>query len=476
MSNFRGLFILMIFSLSTVASQVEAKDSLFLSFQDFKSLNAQDRVSYLESMRQMAVNSERTGAPVRGASISSPSEFWAAVLMAKAEAARGDSCIYAGYLSQRDSNNSCVRPAAASGSCGAGQTQCNPLLFGYGPSSGGICTSDRSYPTRDCEKKYQALPNYKAYDVANELVKRNMQGEFDAQAAKLQQYCSGSTSGEQRNMCKMLSAKSSFMKAKIAASEQRKRDSERQPAQAQDRPQAAPAAPQVQAPAAPAPAPRSEPATPAAPPRQSDIASPAAPAPSQPAPAAAPAANPAPTAPAQAAPRAAEPRPTQASDTPPAAPAPARSADGCIRNITDYKAVESKLPEPFRKMLDQRSNGVFMSGSKSVPLIINLKMVMNLRFVEVNGVKKLKLQSAISSDAPSLASNSDSDSYVDKICLQGDAMLVHIPGAPVTTVKMNGRQVNISTSKGGMDVDLVDKPSYNMQLAGVRSAIRGGAR
>lgn len=475
MSNFRGLFILMIFSLSTVASQVEAKDSLFLSFQDFKSLNAQDRVSYLESMRQMAVTSERTGAPVRGASISSPSEFWAAVLMAKAEAARGDSCIYAGYLSQRDSNNACVRPAAASGSCGAGQTQCNPLLFGYGPSSGGICTSDRSYPTRDCEKKYQALPNYKAYDVANELVKRNMQGEFDAQAAKLQQYCSGSTSGEQRNMCKMLSAKSSFMKAKIVASEQRKRDSERRPAQAQDRPQAAPAAPRVQAPAAPASAPRTEPATPAAPPRQSDIASPAAPAPSQPAPAAAPPANPAPTAPVQAAPRAAEPRPTQASDTPPAAPAPARSADGCIRNITDYKAVESKLPEPFRKMLDQRSSGVFMAGSKSM-LIINLQLVMNLRFVEVGGVKKLKLQSAISSSNAALASSSDSDSYVEKICLQGDSMLVHVPGAPLTTVKMNGRQVNISTSKGGIDLDLLERPAYNTQLASVRAAIRSGAR
>lgn len=463
--------MLVIFSLSALASQVEAKPSLFLSFHEFKSLSAQDRVTYIESLRQMALQSERAGSPVHA--LMTPADFWGQVFLAQAQAARGDSCIYAGYLSQRDANNSCQRPAAASGSCGAGQTQCNPLLYGYGPSSGGICTSERSYPTRDCEKKYQAFPNYKAYDVANELVKRNMQGEFDAQAAKLQQYCSGATSGEQRNLCKTLLAKSAFMKAKIVASEQRKRDSERRPAQTQDRPAITTTqTPATPAPAVAAPAPRAETPAPAVPARQSDVASPSAepvtPAPSRPAPAVA---SSAPAAPAPAAPR-----PTQASDTPPAAPAPARSADGCIRNITDYKAVESKLPEPFRKMLDQRSAGVFMSGTKSIPMIISLQMVMNLRFVEVGGVKKLKLQSAISSNAPSLASNSDSDSYVDKICLQGDAMQVYIPGAPMTTVKMSGRQVNISTDKGGMEVDIVDRPSYTNQLASVRTQIRGGSR
>lgn len=450
--------MLVIFSLSALASQVEAKPSLFLSFHEFKSLSAQDRVAYIESLRQMALQSERAGSPVHASM--TPADFWGQLFLAQAQAARGDSCIYAGYLSQRDANNSCQRPAAASGSCGAGQTQCNPLLYGFGPSLGGICTSERSYPTRDCEKKYQAFPNYKAYDVANELVKRNMQGEFDAQATKLQQYCSGATSGEQRNLCETLSAKSAFMKAKIVASEQRKRDSERRPAQTQDRPATTTTqTPVTPAPTVAAPAPRPEPPAPAAPARQSDVASPSAepvaPAPSRPAPAVA---SPAPAVPA------------------PAAPAPARSADGCIRNITDYKAVESKLPEPFRKMLDQRSAGVFMSGTKSIPMIISLQMVMNLRFVEVGGVKKLKLQSAISSNAPSLASNSDSDSYVDKICLQGDAMQVYIPGAPMTTVKMSGRQVNISTDKGGMEVDIVDRPSYTNQLASVRTQIRGGSR
>ena len=206
-----------------VHAKVSAKDTTaglhLLNYKEFIALDRDDRAAYIEELRLTALRSEN-----EDVNSQSTSAFWMNLLISQARAAAGDSCIYAGYVSQRDSQNHCSAPAGSSGSCGSGQTQCNPLLYGYGPSSGGICTSSRSTPTSDCEQQYQKIPNYKAYQVADQLLGKDMKAKFDAQAAQLSTYCSSANASDQKGLCDKLKSKTDYMKSKIAAAEKRKQD------------------------------------------------------------------------------------------------------------------------------------------------------------------------------------------------------------------------------------------------------------
>lgn len=347
--NISILAALLVFTVSvhTRASQSHEGFDL-LKHSEFLALDRDDRAAYLDALRATALRSEQEASHF---SSSETSSFFILLLLAQAHAAQGDMCIYAGYVSQRDSQNRCARPPGSSGSCGAGQTQCNPLLYGYGPgNSGGFCTGSRSTPTNDCEKQYQAMPNYKAYQVADQLVSKDMKAKFDAQAEKLSAYCSSSAAQGQAGLCKSLKDKTAFMKAKIAASEQRKKDKEAKAAAAakkEDKPAAEKAqaadvskeaAPVAKASAAPAP---SAPATGTggADGNSASVArapaTPAAPAPSATA-AAAPAA-----APAKAPEAVAKPAEVKKANLTPG---------GCLKNKDDYDAKKSSLPGDFQNL------------------------------------------------------------------------------------------------------------------------------
>ena len=213
-----------------------AEDKKFetLTYLQFEQLDPADRGDYLESLRLAAVEME------------SENEIQAygiilKILIHPAYAAAGDSCIYAGYISQRTAQNICEVPVAYTQKTwtysvggrtmtqklctNSGQVLCNPLLYGFGNDGSGLCTSSKSRPTADCEAKYQAIPNYKASHVADQLVSNKMSADFDSHARNLNSYCSGSESNSQTNMCSSLSRKSSYMKAKLQASEQRQQKS-----------------------------------------------------------------------------------------------------------------------------------------------------------------------------------------------------------------------------------------------------------
>jgi hypothetical protein len=420
-----------------VLSQAETKQVQLLTFHEFKGLASADRSAYLESLRAMALKAERSGGKVTVSEYSgSPRlDVWT-LLLAQANAAQGDSCIYAGYISTRDSRNNCVRPASASGHCGSG-TLCNPMLYGFGANGqGGICTSDRSYPTRDCESKYQALPDYKASKVADQIVSRGSQADFNRQSAALTAYCSSAASSEQKNMCKSLTAKASFMRAKVVAAEQRKKAADQAAAAKPVTPvapvQEAPAAkPPVTSPVATAP-PASAPAAvtpqaPAAAPRAQDTApaqSPVAAGPS------APAAQPAPAASA---------RPQAAADQPAAPTAPVRPADGCFRNVSEYMTLEKELPESFRGLHASRSAGTFIAGDTSfLGGFASCNAAMHLRLVD----GKFKLRSHV---VPSMrVAPFESDDNVVKICVQrGGKMVFHL-AKTTSEVEVSGNSVTVT--------------------------------
>ena len=446
------LFIMLSFLSWGVLSQAETKQVQLLTFHEFKGLASADRGAYLESLRAMALKAERSGGKMVAQELSGSArlDLWT-ILFAQANAAQGDSCIYAGYMSTRDNRNNCVRPASASGHCGSGGTLCNPMLYGYGANGqGGICTSERSYPTRDCESKYQALPDYKASKVADQIVSRGSQADFNRQSEALTAYCASPASSEQKNMCKSLTAKASFMRAKVIAAEQRKKAAD----QAAAKP-AAPAAPAQDAPARPqtppvAAAPPAAPAAPAAVAPQTPAAPRAqdtAPARPQPPVAAAPA--PAPAAPAQAQPAPAAPaaRPQAAADAP---AAPVRPADGCFRNVNEYMALEKELPESFRGLHASRSEGTYIAGNTKFTMG-SCDSAMHLRIVD--GKFKLRTHIVV---FPKFAKDPfESDDNVTKICVQrGGKMVFHLSKA-VNDVEVSGNTVKVTNR---------ENPGYPLQL------------
>lgn len=446
-----SLLLLLTFQVHAAGKGVDFR---LLNYSEFTSLSRDDRAAYIEEMRLAALRSEREQGGVARVDTTVPS-VWVSAFLSQAYAASGDMCIYAGYVSRRDSQNRCVAPSGSSGSCGSGKTQCNPLLYGYGPGNGGICTSSRSTPTNDCEDQYQKIPNYKAYQVADQVVAhKDMQAKFDAQAAELNTYCGSSISSEQKGLCTKLKQKTVYMKAKIEAAEKRKKaaaaqvEKEKQAkAQAADAQKEAAqpetktpeAQPEVKAPTATASA-----ATVAKP--SSEVTAP----PSGTAAAAAPTAAPAaPEAKAAAAPAPAAPTAEEKAATAKAA-ADKAAADklaaakkkatpgACITNLNDYIAKKDTLNENFQT-LDKTD--LMYSGKATFPSFVgdvDVTSTMKLSIDDKTG--KMQLRSAVKTNS-SAAGSWVAEDGVKSICPLG------ANGVMITT--LDGRQTQVTTSASG---------------------------
>lgn len=216
------LVVTCFFSLTSPAfAQKASADLQMISFEEFKKLNADERKSYIKDLQKLAVEMENQQKNFEG-----PPEvyLWQQILGAAAQAAAGDACIFAGYMSTRNAQDICTRPAtktwpvegAQKSLCsGARQTLCNPMMYGFGPDGNGICTTSRSRPTVDCDKKFRAIPNYGGADIAKQLVSGGLAKDFDAQATQLSSYCSSAAAESQKSLCTYFKERNAFLKAKL---------------------------------------------------------------------------------------------------------------------------------------------------------------------------------------------------------------------------------------------------------------------
>lgn len=122
-----------------------------------------------------------------------------------AQARAGDSCIYAGYVSTRNSRGYCSLPGQATRGCSGGGILCNPLVYGFGADGGGICTNNRVYATTDCERKYNAIPGYGSAKVAEQIRAKGLGKELEEQKKKLSGSCSRMTN--QTGLCRTVTEK-----------------------------------------------------------------------------------------------------------------------------------------------------------------------------------------------------------------------------------------------------------------------------
>lgn len=435
------------------AFQVEASVKIshqLLNYREFKKLSRIDRADYIENLRLAAIQSENEQNHLfRNAKLSRTA--WLNTLLRQAFAANGDMCIFAGYISRRNSQNYCAQPEGSAGNCGTGNTQCNPLLFGYGPSGNGFCTSSRTTPTNDCESQYQKTPNYKAYQVADQVVGHDMQKKFDDQSSELSTYCASSTSEGQKSICTKLLAKTSYMKDKLAAAESRKKSKESKVADAppaKDTPKADPAVETAK----PAPAQVAKPSselttpTPAAPP----VAAPVAPStPSTPAPAV-----------------------VKKDDAPKPEVKKNLSRGNCITNKDDYDERKSKLPADFQNLDKDPLYYYGVRGGSEPQLGMNFKYeaksVMKLEFK--NG--KMKLTTTLRTMAQQSLISSEMTPYdkycwapeddVASVCPTADPKTFIVKLANETTVKItvgNGT-INSSTKEGHMNYSKISSDKY----------------
>lgn len=252
MAAYLCLIIALLFSFGGYAADVDKH----LNFAEFKALSAQDRDAYLEDMRKLALSMEQEQrASHDDASFSGRGNVWALLLGTRAAAVPGGMCIYAGYVSQFDYRDKCVPPREMSAKSwtltspsggrvqqsfctGAGETMCNPMLYGFGSWTGsgysGFCSKSRTTPTADCEQQYQAKKGYLAKDIASQIVSNGNEEQFMTGLDKYSKYCAGEGKTRQKSLCDLVQRRSSFLKKKleIAKKEKEKADAEKLQAQA----------------------------------------------------------------------------------------------------------------------------------------------------------------------------------------------------------------------------------------------------
>ena len=199
--------------------------SYLLSYSQFRKLNLKTQAEYLDDLRKVFIEFEKDQGNIRYQTQNFDQRtnfagyFWSLVGIDEACASEG-SCIYAGYVSSYNSRGYCQRPTSEinsyEGTCAGGQTLCNPVIFGMGPGKEGFCTSSKSYPTRDCERQYQATPDYKAIDIAKRLNSDpKFQKGFSKSEDELKSYCNQSTTNRQQSLCKFLSNRVATLNGKI---------------------------------------------------------------------------------------------------------------------------------------------------------------------------------------------------------------------------------------------------------------------
>jgi hypothetical protein len=217
-----------------------------MTFEEFGQLTERERSIYLENMRQLVVGWDRENPDTRFVRL--PPARWS-FLLERAWAAPGGICIYAGHISRYNAQDRCVRPAEAMGRSwkiatpdgkvveqklcgGSGQILCNPLIFGFGKfdaasgSYSGMCVSSVETATSDCEKKYQEMPNYKAQQVANQLVASDIGSEFDSMSTQVSDYCKGLPADHRQvPLCEIAKKRTDFLRDRVARSAKAPRQS-----------------------------------------------------------------------------------------------------------------------------------------------------------------------------------------------------------------------------------------------------------
>lgn len=425
-----------------------------LTYEEFRRLGPEDRASYLEDMQRFVLQMER----VQDVKFEARAgDLWKIVFGDDAFAAAGASCVYAGYLSTTDSRGYCTAPAARSWSyggqsrslcSGAGQTLCNPMMYGFGPGGNGICTTSRSNPTLDCDSKYRKIPNYGGAEISKQLASAGLDKEFNAQAEKLTQHCS--TPGvRQQSLCKYLSDRSTYMKRKLEA-EQKRKDAEEKRKKDQDA--AIKKAADAKAATAGAENPPRPPAPiPAADPKKADpapaVAAPANPPPAAPSspPASAPAAPAAPVTAPAAPPKANEP-PAGGQAKAAEASKPKAPADGCIRKKEDFEAMKDKLPKQLHGLSSGKTACVIMApqdtpvGKMDIPGAVEMKL---------DG-DALKVGTFIKMPTLAFRPNISAESWATEICVKSGYLQLKFTDGDV-------RKVYVRSN--GLSFPNPDKPS-----------------
>lgn len=449
-----AFFLIVMGALSSGERVAAAETAKTLSFAEFGALAETDQVDYLETLRRVALAAE--GGSSAAAATNLRELFWQASVPFAA-AAPGGFCAYAGYVSKFNARDLCVPPAAATKSwtvvtpagktvsqrlcTGSGQTLCNPMLYGFGTynsstgSYSGICTTSRTRPTTDCEQKYQSLPNYPAATIAKQLVAGGYTSEFNSMNSELSDYCTGEGKTRQRDVCRTMTRKTTYMKEKIRLAGKStptvakpavvppsrplgnsERNARIPPSASVPTP-----APRAVEPGGSVPLPSPRPATARPKPTTTTTSNVPLPTPR-------PEDEPAPVEPTVPATRA----PEDVGVIGPASAKGAAATDNCIRNTDDLATLKAKLPEKMRKL----------------PVRFTVDDMVKTAALQIRSVdKRLKLEGHVWEGYVPFANTEKiymDDGYIDRICFDSKT-----PGA-LKIVLDNGEEREIVVQKDKM--------------------------
>lgn len=403
-----------------------------LSLQDLQKLSRDRQNQYFDEWRNILLQMEkRQPANARSTSL------FLRMILDEAYAAPGDTCNYAGYLSTRNAADVCSKPAprewpfvsttgrsiTQSFCTGSGQTLCNPLVFGFGPDGSGICTTSRSYPTQDCDRQYRAIPNYGGAEIASQLKGLGLAEAFQDEAQKMADYCA-TPQATQKNLCKYNTNRRTYLSNIMGV-----------------------APPKVTTPpvdsgggdAGSSSVPKPQGGTDSGSATNTRAGSP----PSAPE-----------TAPAKPAEKA----------IPKAEEKPKLSTDGCIRNRADFEAMRDKL-EPRLRSIDKQP--LYLGAKTSL-----VTAALQLRFVG----DRIKIASYVWPPTSFGYKIMISDSYINRICLNGNAIEIFAEGqSKPTTATITGTGADIKTAVSDKSVSFSFTDARNFQsIANEVQAAQGG--
>lgn len=422
-----GLFAtFLLFSLNSWA------DFKSLSLDHLQKLSRARQNQYFDEWRNILLQMEK-----RQAADARSTSLFLRMILEEAYAAPGDTCNYAGYLSTRNASDRCTKPAprewpfvsttgrsiTQSFCTGSGQTLCNPLVFGFGPDGTGICTTSRSYPTQDCDRQYRAIPNYGGAEIASQLKGLGLAEAFQDEAQKMADYCV-TPQATQKKLCEYNTNRRTYLSNKLGV-----------------------APPKVATPpldaggvdAGSSSDPRPQGGTDSGPTANTRSGTPTA-APE--------------TAPAKPAEKAA----------PKADDKPKLSTDGCIRHRADFEALRDKL-DPRLRSIDKHP--LYLGAKTSL-----VTAALQLRFVG----DRIKIASYVWPPTSLGYKIMISDSYINRICLNGNTIEIFAEGqSKPTTAAITGTGADVKTAISDKSVSFSFTDARQFQsIANEVQAAQGG--